>query len=137
MIEETVNRVMSNLRIRSQSNIGGSPLQPVPIPAQAMVSTSSLTRNLGKVAVIMQNWNTQLDGGPGGITVEQFTYRVKTLTDSTIDSDFPVMCIHLHILMTGQARDWFWRYHSQVLHTDWSDFCIALRLQHKEFTSDF
>jgi len=127
MIEETVKRVMSNLRIKSQSNMGGSPLQPVPIPAQPMVSTSSL----------IKNWNIQLDGGPGGIKVEQFIYRVKILTDATTDNDFPATCKHLHILMTVQARDWFWRYHSQVSHVDWSNFCIALRLQYKDFTSDF
>ncbi|KAM8716949.1 hypothetical protein ACLKA7_004245 [Drosophila subpalustris] len=85
----------------------------------------------------MQKWNLHFDGSTESLGVEEFVYRVKTLTDETLDSDFIGLCKNLHVLFTGKARDWYWRYHKQVDRIVWSDFCSALRQQYKDYRSEF
>lgn len=53
------------------------------------------------------------------------------------NGDFSVVCKNMHILLTGKARDWFWRYHKQVESIVWTEFCEALRFQYRDFKSSF
>lgn len=43
----------------------------------------------------------------------------------------------MHILLTGRAREWFWRYRKQVDFIDWKEFCQALKYQYGEVKSTF
>jgi len=43
----------------------------------------------------------------------------------------------MHVLFTGKARSWFWRYHKQVDRIVWSNICASLRQQYKDYRSDF
>ena len=90
-----------------------------------------------KITSIIQNWGLKFDGTSTGLTVEEFLYRLKTLTNDNFQGDFNIICKNLHMLLTGKARDWFWRYHKQVEVVNWEDFNEAIRLQYKEFKSSF
>lgn len=86
---------------------------------------------------MIQNWNLKFDGSCNGITVDEFLYRVRCLTEENFNNDFSLVCKNLHILLTGKARDWYWRYHKQVRNIDWKEFCLALKYQFKEFKTSF
>ncbi|XP_037824418.1 uncharacterized protein LOC119612660 [Lucilia sericata] len=95
------------------------------------------TIHADKVTSVIQNWNLKFDGSSNGLHVEEFLYRIKSLTRDTFNSDFTIICKNLHILLTGKARDWYWRYHKQVQSVNWDDFCDALRCQYRQYKSSF
>ncbi|KAI8118623.1 hypothetical protein CVS40_9745 [Lucilia cuprina] len=90
-----------------------------------------------KITSIIQNWGLKFDGTSTGLTVEEFLYRLKSLTIDNFQGDFNIICKNLHILLTGKAREWFWRYHKQVDVINWNDFNEAIRFQYKDFKSSF
>jgi len=85
----------------------------------------------------MQKWGVHFDGSTEGLGVDEFIYRIKVLTDETLGSDFTIMCKNMHVLFTGKARSWFWRYHKQVDRIVWSNICASLRQKYKDYRSDF
>lgn len=90
-----------------------------------------------KITNIIQNWHIRFDGSTQGISVDEFLYRVKVLTGEHFNNDFSVICKNLHILLSGRAREWYWRYHKQAKAIRWNDFCEALKYQYKDFKSSF
>lgn len=90
-----------------------------------------------KITSIIQNWNLKFDGSSTGLNVDEFLYRVRSLTQDNFRGDFNVICRNLNILLIGKAREWFWRYHKRVTTVQWDDFCDAIRSQYKEFKSPF
>lgn len=100
-------------------------------------SSNVLTIYANKVTSAIQNWNLKFDGSSSGLTVEEFLYRVRSLTHDTLNRDFSHVCRNLNILLIGKARDWYWRYHKQVGRIEWSDFCDALKCQYRDFKSSF
>lgn len=90
-----------------------------------------------RITSIIQNWNIKYDGSVQGISVDEFLYRVGVLTKEHFNNDFSLICKNLHILLTGRAREWYWRYHRQVETLSWKEFCEALKYQFKDFKSSF
>lgn len=90
-----------------------------------------------KVTAIIKDWNIRFDGSHNGVNVDEFLYRVRTLTKENLNNDFSVLCKNLPLLLSGKAQDWYWRYHKQVPQIDWSPFCAALKYQYKEFRSSY
>lgn len=86
---------------------------------------------------IIKNWRLKFTGADDGMTIDQFIYRVNTLTSLHLRGRFNVLCEHIHSLYEGKAQQWFWRYHRQVENLDWFDLCDAMRRQFKEYTTDF
>lgn len=41
------------------------------------------------------------------------------------------------MLVSGKAREWYWRYHKQVENIQWNEFCAAIKYQYKDFKSHF
>lgn len=96
------------------------------------------TFSTDKITSIIQSWFLKFDGSPTGLNVEEFLYRLKSLTKDNFNSDFSVICKNLHILLSGKARDWFWRYHKlENGNIDWNEFCSSIRSQYKYFKSTF
>ncbi|XP_039233794.1 uncharacterized protein LOC120322428 [Drosophila yakuba] len=134
MIEQTVTRVLSSLSIQHlppPSNSQG----PDMTREQASFSSSSISSR--QTVDIMQKWGVHFDGSTDGLGVEEFIYRIKALTDKTLGSDFTSMCKNMHVLFTGKARSWYWRYHKQVDGIVWSNICASLRQHYKDYRSDF
>ncbi|KAM8721739.1 hypothetical protein ACLKA7_007588 [Drosophila subpalustris] len=121
MIEQTVTRAMSALTIRPPDLPAVTAMPSVSNRAMASPATSILFPR--KIADTMQKWNLTFNGSADSLGVEEFIYRVRSLTDETLESDFQSVCKHMHILFVGKARDWFWRYHKQVDRIVWSEFC--------------
>lgn len=90
-----------------------------------------------RVTFIIQNWNLQFDGSNCGLSVDEFLYRLRTLTKEHLNGNFSHICKNIPILLTGKAKDWFWRYHKTVDSIQWTEFCGALRTQFKDLRSDF
>lgn len=90
-----------------------------------------------KVTSIIRDWHIKFDGSSTGISVDEFLYRVRTLTRENLNNDFSQLCKNLPLLLSGKAQDWFWRYHKQVDHIEWEPFCLAIKYQYKEFRSSF
>lgn len=101
------------------------------------VSHDSVTLRADKITSIIKNWNIKFDGSAQGLSVDEFLYRIRSLTADNFDNDFSIICRNLTILLTGKALAWFWRYHKQVATVVWDDFCVALRYQFKDFKTDF
>lgn len=152
MIESTLSRFLRNL------NIGPNSYQPCsqnipnnfqfhqPYQSYAIPTNSATIQRNGeepfamraeKITSIIQNWNLKFDGSANGLNVEEFLYRVRSLTTENFNGDFNIICKNLHMLLVGKAREWYWRYHKQVENIDWNQFCAALRYQYKDFRSNF
>lgn len=101
------------------------------------VSQDSFSLRADKITSIIKNWNLRFDGSAQGLSVDEFLYRVRSLTADNFDNDFSFICKNITILLTGKAQAWFWRYHKQVETVVWDDFCVALRYQFKDFKTDF
>lgn len=134
MIEQTITRVMSSLAIQ------GQPQQRDPPAASGLRDTpaSNVSSVQSRQTVdIMQKWGVHFDGSVDGLGVEEFIYRITALTNETLDSDFAIMCRHMHVLFTGKARAWYWRYHKQVSQIGWTNMCASLRQQYKDYRPNF
>lgn len=90
-----------------------------------------------KVTSIIQSWNLKFDGSSSGLNVEEFLYRVTSLTNDNFNGDFSVICKNLNTLLTGKAKEWYWRFHKQSPSIMWTEFCRAIRAQYKEFKTSF
>lgn len=102
-----------------------------------MVNSQVFPFSGDKITLVIQNWGLKFDGTFTGLNVEEFLYRLRTLTHEHFSGDFSVICKNLHMLLSGKARDWYWRYHKTVNVINWNDFCIALRNQYRDCKSNF
>ncbi|XP_075162832.1 uncharacterized protein LOC142235461 [Haematobia irritans] len=82
-----------------------------------------------KFTSIIQNWNIKFDSYSSGLAIDQFLYRIRTLARENFGEDFSVICRNLPIILSGKARDWYWRCHKQVDSIEWTSFCAALKSQ--------
>lgn len=107
------------------------------LPATSNQSASSdLSSRPDKVLHIMSNWRIKFTGNSCGLSVENFIYRIESLTMQTLQGDFDLLCRNASSLFEGKAADWFWRYHRSVPLVSWSDLCRALRQQYSDSRSD-
>lgn len=129
-----------NNRNTNPAQIQGNPYSNFPtinISPNTHFTSSNQNMKADKITSIINNWNLKFDGSPNGLTIEEFLYRVKTLTRDTFNNDFTVICSNLNTLLTGKARDWYWRYHKQVQSISWESFCDAILNQYKQQKSSF
>lgn len=157
MIEDRLSRMMRNLSVTrssgpvQQSGLGQSPLGLDPsslrVPnsnpnhydqgthrRQASLRPQPIP-NAEKVTSIIQNWNVKFDGSKDGLTVDEFLYRIRSLTALHFEGNFDMICRNLNILLVGKAHEWFWRYHKKVDQIEWTEFCGALKSQYKDMRS--
>ena len=106
-------------------------------PVQSNFNLSQDIENASKVARIIQSWQLKFDGSSQGLTIEEFLYRIRTLTAQWLNNNFDLICKNLGILLFGKAREWFWRYHKRVREIRWEDFCQAIRYEYKDYRSDW
>lgn len=111
--------------------------QPIYSSPNGIVNIIPFERHAEKITSIINNWNLKFDGSSNGLNIDEFLYRVKTLTKETFNNDFTVICKNLNTLLTGKAREWYWRYHKQVETIVWEDFCIAIQSQYKDKKSSY
>ena len=106
-----------------------------PLPNSYVASPTQMDMNL-KYASLMRNWNLLFDGNTQGISVEEFIYRTETLTRQTLNNNFDLLCNNIHVLFTGHAAKWFWRYHRRYRQINWQQFCHELRAQFQDRSTD-
>lgn len=149
------NRHHVPLQQQPQSQMQQSPaLQPQPpvlpqsfqAPSQSQprfsnspnhFSVSTFPLQPDKITTIIQNWHLKFDGSPTGLTVDEFLYRVTTLTEDTFNGDFSLICKNLNILLSGKAREWYWRYRKNANPIIWEDFCDSIKFQYRDFKTSF
>lgn len=93
--------------------------------------------NPNKIISIIQSWNVRFDGSLKGLRSEEFLYRIKCLTRENFNGNFEHICRNLHVLLTGKAKEWYWRYHKSVENIEWESFCSAFRRQYKDYRTSF
>lgn len=86
-----------------------------------------------KILPVIKNWNLKFDGSEKGLHVEEFLYRVRSLTTEHFNGDFNIICKNIPTLLTGKAINWYWRYHKKVASIEWNEFCAALMYEYKEY----
>lgn len=143
------NRVPNPVNIQRQNREGSQNLhnnspnnrfstQPLYANDNSNLSNSQLsTLRSDKITSMIQSWGLKFDGSSNGLNVEEFLYRLRILTNENFAGDFNLICKHLHILLSGKARDWYWRYHKTVSFINWGEFCTALRCQYRDCKSNF
>lgn len=134
------NHVQQNIRTNSQNNfrdIVQNPIQMTP-PILNRTSFQSNTSSLPdhKITQIIQSWGLKFDGSPT-IPVEEFLYRLRVLTNENFHGDFNIITKNLHIVLSGKAREWFWKFHKKAEIVDWYNFCDAIKLQYKDLKSPY
>lgn len=139
MIESGISKLLRNMNLNNcVSNTNNNHPTSTDQPHTSRSSTPNFNSSLSsdKIPSIIRNWNLQFDGSTQGLDVDEFLYRVKSLAADNFEGDYTVICKNLNILLSGKAREWFWRYRKQVPSVIWEDFCIAIRYQYKDFRSD-
>lgn len=156
MIESTVQRVLSQMQVSPLplQPLLQSPLQtpqPNPIssspPREANSTQSpqiesrpilnSVRMPPDKITTLIQSWHIKFDGSYNGLRCEEFLYRIKCLTEENFNGNFENICRNLHVLLTGKAKEWYWRYRKSVTNVQWESFCSALKYQYKDFRTTF
>lgn len=91
-----------------------------------------------KVSNIMSGWHLKFSGqDEEELSVDNFLYRVQALTIQSLRGDFEVLCRHIHLLFSGKAMDWFWRFHRTSSSFDWETLCVQLKNQFRDRRTDF
>lgn len=100
------------------------------------VRTSNLSPK--DISNIVANWHVRFSGlEKDPLTVDNFVYRVTSLTQQNLNGDFRALCNHIHTLFTNKANDWYWRYHRQVGVVEWENLCVEMRSQFRDLRTDF
>ena len=90
-----------------------------------------------KYANMIRNWPIKFSGEKTDIPIDKFISRVEKMIDLHLDGDFDLLCRHIHLLFTGRALDWLFRYHDQEGFLEWYSLCEALRHEYKDLATDF
>lgn len=89
-----------------------------------------------RVTQLIQGWGVKYDGEPTGPSVQEFLYRVSALTEDCLSGDFPMLCKNLHVLLTGKAREWYWRFRKENRVITLEEFCLSLKSHYQDFKDD-
>lgn len=91
-----------------------------------------------KISSIISGWHIKFCGqDEGGLSVDNFIYRIHALTIQSLRGDFNTLCQHVHLLFCDKAIDWYWRFHATVARVDWETLCRELRNQFRDRRTDF
>lgn len=157
MIENNITRLLANLNLvpNSQNQTHTQPNENCnndrgngndrnvlyntanPISSSSLSNSNVINSQLNKITAIISGWKIQFDGSPTGLTVEEFLYRIRSLTYDNFNGDFSPIVRNLNVLLSGKARDWYWRYRKQVDSFNWDEFCDAIKCQYRDFKSYF
>lgn len=94
-------------------------------------------RGTERILNIMRNWRIKFTGDLLDFSVEDFIYRVETLTDTNLHGNFDRLCQHAHLLFEGKALKWYWRFHRNSGNCTWNRLTNALLKEFKNDYSDF
>lgn len=61
-------------------------------------SSQSFSVNPKKVSGIIQNWRIEFDGTKQGMRMDEFLYRVRSLTKQNLGNDYHLLNDHLYLL---------------------------------------
>ena len=123
--------------VRHRESLNNAPVSYANVQLDSNVANSRDSFSPSMVSKIITNWKLTFDGSIDGISVNEFIYRVNSLTRTTLRGNFDALCENAHILFEGKAKRWYWRYHHSVTDLDWMDICDDLLRNFKDFRSDF
>lgn len=89
-----------------------------------------------KVCSLIQSWHLKFDGSKDGMSTDEFIYRAESLTKQILEGNFGLLCDNLHVLLTGKASSWFWKFHKRNQHFNWGTFCSELHRKFDDNLSD-
>ncbi|KAH8275860.1 hypothetical protein KR044_004724, partial [Drosophila immigrans] len=68
--------------------------------------------------------------------IDEFIYRVRSLTEQNLKRNYKLLCDHLHLLFNGKASDWYWKFHRNHDDFTWETFCKEFRERFDEGETD-
>lgn len=81
---------------------------------------------------IIRNWRIKFTGFSKNMSIDDFIYRVNTLTENHLDGNFSLLCRHANALFEDKALKWYWRFHKQYAgNFNWNILTRALRAEYK------
>lgn len=107
----------------------------IPFPISNRNENSAVVSE--RVSNVIHNWHLKFSGSREGIPIDEFIYRINTLTTIYLNGNFDLLCRHVDSRFEGRALQWFWRYHRREDRVEWFELCEALRSQYKEAMSDY
>lgn len=135
--QPAINNISHNNTNRPPSSRQNPSLNLFNLSPNTFSHTNSSQISSDKATSIIQSWNLRFDGSSSGLNVEEFLYRIRSLTNDNFFGDFSVILKNLNTLLIGKAKDWYWRYHKQTPSLNWNDFCVAIRAQYKDFKTSY
>ncbi|KAI8118765.1 hypothetical protein CVS40_9672 [Lucilia cuprina] len=112
IIETSVVRILQNLNVFPNNSGNSNNAQPQnsvhtnvqptrlapspennirnPIPSPSHFNDTYNIRS-DKVTSVIQNWNLKSDGSANGLNVEEFLYRIRSLTADNFNNDFSMI----------------------------------------------
>lgn len=100
------------------------------------LGTSRISLANEKLSNLIRNWQIRFSGSNDALSIDQFIYRINTLTSLHLNGNHELLCQHVHSLFDGKALKWFWRYRQNSDALDWLELCEAMRRQFKDFSTD-
>lgn len=157
MIESSLSRMLQNVNLHSNPipnhtsvqfpNRGnGQPPPTQPLPQNVNNNCHNVSFNHSeypmsvrpeKITSMIRNWNIKIDGSNKGLTVDEFLYRIISMTKDHLNGNFDIVCGNLQVLLADKALHWYWRYHKQVDCIRWNEFCVALKCEFKDLRSNY
>ncbi|XP_044573862.1 uncharacterized protein LOC123258005 [Drosophila ananassae] len=89
-----------------------------------------------QISSLIVHWKLQFSGSPKDIFVDDFIYRVNTLTRRSLNGNFDLLYEYANLLFVGPALTFFWRCHRSSEEMNWRLLCSRLRERYKDQRSD-
>lgn len=125
------NRLRDRLGSQSASNIASGPLE------DNFVQTSPVVQNRDfNISSPMVKWNIKFTGNSGGMSVNDFIFRVETLRGRQ-NLSWTYVCDNFHLLLAEKADEWYWLYLGRNGSPSWPSIKSAITKEFKHRDTDF
>lgn len=142
-VDRIAQLMMTTVQMREEPNqannleLAGAqqiPIQP-PINNTSRVPHVS-SRDPRDARIRIDKWGLQFNGDSTHMDVEDFIFRVEHLQQH-YDMPWSEILRDFHLLMTGNARDWYWLFVQTKNVSGWDPLKMALKTQFQTNRSNF
>jgi len=102
---------------------------------QQLLAANNGTGNHDIVKKIL-NWKITFDGTNNNLSVDEFIYRIETLTRTNLQGNFQILCDNAHVLFVDRASRWFWRVHQLRPNITWAELSASMKQYFKDHNTD-
>jgi len=89
-----------------------------------------------KVSSVISNWNVKFTGMANDMPVEDFIYRINSLTIQCLNANWNLLYQFANVLFSGPALQFYWRFQRTSSEPNWFHLCTSLRERYREQRTD-